>query len=235
VERLDTEFVAWLDADLIVLNDIVPPIRDLCAAMQVEDQIVAAAGTEAFPFGALDWLDQAAGFKRAMPVLDLRAPYLNSGLIICRSREFLAKWARHCTALPYELLFEQNAFNLAAYEEPHRLRLLDPWVWNLCGTAFRSVKIIETGQALAVIGQSGRVNILHATSTERAKDLAHYDYQVRVNDTVFRPQFRIINCFEPLVKYQLRLVVECIAAEAQALMASGLGGPGEVVLGALPS
>ena len=235
-ERLNADFVVWLDADLIILNDIVPLVRDICAEMQAENRSVAAAGSTSFPFCALDWLDQAPGFKRAMSTLDLKSPYLNSGVIICRSREFLARWAIHCEALPYEFLFEQNAFNLAAYEQPERLQILDPWVWNLCGTAFRSVEVLLTERDhLAVNGRSGRVHILHATSTERAKDLIHYDYHLKAYDTLFRPQFRIITCFEALVKYQVNLVTECVTAEAQALIASGLGSPGEPVLGTLKS
>jgi hypothetical protein len=231
-ERLDADFLVWLDADLIILNDIVPEIRDVCAEMQAENKTVAAAGSTSFPFGALDWLDQAPGFRRAMSALDLKSPYLNSGVIICRSREFLARWAMYCEVLPYELLFEQNAFNLAAYEQPERLHILDPWVWNLCGTAFRSVEVVPTERDhLAVNGRSGRVNILHATSTERANDLMHYDYHLKVNDTLFRPQFRIIKRFEALVKYQFSLVTACVSAEAQVLIASGLGSPGEPVLG----
>jgi hypothetical protein len=229
-EGLNADFVVWLDADLIILNDIVPLVRDVCTEMQAKNQIIAAAGP--LPFGALDWLDQAPGFKRAMSALDLKSLYLNSGVIICRSREFLARWAKHCEALPFEFLFEQNAFNLAAYEQPESIRLLDPWVWNLCGTAFRSVEVIVTGpDNLEVIGRSGRVSILHATSTERAKDLIKYDFHLKVNDTLFRPQFRIIRCFEALAKHQCNLVIECVTAEAQALIASGFGSPGETLLG----
>jgi hypothetical protein len=84
---------------------------------------------------------------------------------------------------------------------------------------------------VAVIGQSGGVNILHATSTERANDLTLCDYHIKVNDTLFRPRVRIIRCLDTLLKYQLGLIDECIANEAQALIASGLGSPGEPVLG----
>jgi hypothetical protein len=233
-EQLNADFVVWLDIDLIVLNDIIPLVRDVCVEMQAENRTVAAAGSTSLSFGALDWLDQAPGFKRAMSNLDLKSPYLNSGVIICRSREFLDRWATLCEALPYEFLFEQNAFNLAAYEQPERLRILDPWVWNLCGTAFRSIEVVPIGgDHVAVIGQSGRVNILHATSTERAKDLIRYDYHFKVNETLFRLQFRIIRCLEALVKYQIDLVTECVTAEAQVLITSSLGIPGESVLGTL--
>jgi hypothetical protein len=176
-------------------------------------------------------LDQAPGFKRALSALDPKLPYLNSGLIICRSRSFLARWATLCEALPCEFLFEQNAFNLAGYEKPGQIHMLDPWVWNLAGTTFRSVEIVRTGEDVAVIGQSGGVNILHATSSERANDLALYDYHITVNDTLFRPRIQVIKCFDTLLKYQLSLVDECIATEAPALIASGFGSPGEPVLG----
>jgi hypothetical protein len=219
---LNADFVVWLDADLIILNDIVPLVHRLCAEMQAKDQIIAAAGSDALPLGDLS-LDQAPGFRRAMTALDLKSPYLNSGFVICRSREFLVRWAALCDGLPYELLFEQNAFNLAAYEQPKRIHLLDPWVWNLCGTAFRSAHIMPNGQGLAVIGHSGRVNILHATSSERAKDLCVCYLPVKVNDRLFRPRFKIITCFEALVNYQFRLVIEFITAEAPALIACGLG------------
>jgi hypothetical protein len=240
-EHLNADCVVWLDADLIILNDIVPLVRAVCTEMEAKSQIVAAAGStvcagSALTFGGLDWLDQAPGFKGAMSGLDLKSPYLNSGFVICRSREFLALWATHCEALPYEFLYEQNAFNLAAYEQPEGIRLLDLWVWNLCGPAFRSVEVVPTGRDdLTVKGRSGRVNILHATSTERAKDLIRYDYHFEVSDTFFRPQFRIIKCFDVLEKYQCNLVTECIAAEAQALIESGFSGHGNPVLGSLRS
>jgi hypothetical protein len=233
-EGLNADFLVWFDADLIILSDIVPLVRDLCVNMQAKNQIVAAAASPV-TLGELEWLDRAPAFKRAISTLDLKFPYLNSGVIICYSREFLARWAKHCESLPFEFLFEQNAFNLAAYEQLERIRVLDPWVWNLCGPGFRSVQVVVTGPSdLEVIGRSGRVNILHATSTERAQDLINYDYHVKINDTLFRPQFRIVKCCESLVKYQCNLLIECVAAEAQTLIASGLGSPGKlVVLGTL--
>jgi len=215
---LGADFVVWLDADLIILNDIVPLIRHLCTEMQAKDQIVAAAGHKSF--AALSWLDRAPGFKRAMAALDLKSPYLNSGLIICRSRELLARWAALCDVLPFESLFEQNAFNLAAYEQPERIHFLDPWIWNLCGPTFRSVQITPNGEGLAVIGQSGRVHILHATSSEKDKDLSIYTI---INDTPFRPKVKvIITCSRALVKYQIGLVLAFLAAESPALIAAGL-------------
>jgi hypothetical protein len=207
------------------LEDIAPAVRRLCAEMVAKDQVVAAAGTETFSFGDLDWLDRAPGFKRAMAALNMQFPYLNSGVIICHSRDFLARWAARSDAMPVELLFEQNAFNLVAYEQPARIHFLDPWVWNLCGTAFRSAHIAPNGQSLAVFGESGRVNVIHATSTDRAKDLCDSCVNVRVNGKLHRPRFRIIKCFEALVKYQFDLVKECITAEAAALfnfMAAGV-------------
>jgi hypothetical protein len=240
-KQLNADCLVWLDADLIILNNIMPLVQAVCAEMQAKSQTVAAAGStisgaSILTLDALDWLDQAPGFKKAMSSLYLKSPYLNSGVIICRSQEFLARWAGLCEALPYEFLYEQNAFNLAAYEQPECIQLLDLWAWNLCGPAFRSVEVVATGgDDLAVIGQSGRVNILHVTSTERAKDLIRYDYHLSVKDTFFRPQFRIVKCFDALADYQVKLVTECIAAEAPALIASGFGGLGEPVLGTLKS
>ena len=230
---LDADFLVWFDADLIVLSDIVPLVQDLCIAMQAENQIVAAAASPC-PLGALEWLDHAPAFKRAISSLDLESPYLNSAVIICNSREFLARWAKHCESLPFEFLFEQNAFNLTAYEQPERIRVLDPWIWNLSGPAFRSVQVVQTGPYdLEIIGRSGTVNILHATSSNSGnEDVRASDCHLEVNDTLFRPQLKIINCFEALVKYQFNLVSECITAEAQALIGSGFGSPGRgVVLG----
>jgi len=83
--------------------------------------------------------------------------------------------------------------------------------------------IMPNGERLAVIGQSDSVNVLHATSSEWAKDLCVCYLPVKVNDRLFRPRFKIISCFEALVKYQFRLVIEFITAEAPALIASGLG------------
>jgi hypothetical protein len=234
-EGLNADFLVWFDADLIILNDIVPLVQDLCVAMQAENQIVAAAPNP-FPLGALHWLDRTPAFKRAISSLDMESPYLNSGVIICNSREFLARWAKHCESLPFEYLFEQNAFNLTAYEQPERIRVLDPWIWNLLGPAFRAVQVVPTGPFdLEIIGRSGRVNILHASSQAVSKegqneDIIACDFHEKVNDTLFRPQLKIIKCFEALVKYQFNLLSECITAEAQALIGSGFGSPGKVIV-----
>jgi hypothetical protein len=230
-ERLDADCVVWLDADLIILDDLMARVQELLAQMQARDQIIAAAGSDASLLSAIDWLDRTPGFAQAMSGLDRRLPYLNSGFIVCRSREFLARWTARTNALPYEFLFEQNAFNLTAYEQPQRLRILDPWLWNICGPAFRSVEVVTTGRDLGLMGPSGKVRVLHATSTEKAKDLMRCDFHCRVDGIRFRPQVQIVSCFEALTKYQLDLVVECIRAELPALTASGLGGPGETLLG----
>ena len=64
-----------------------------------------------------------------------------------------------------DYLFEQNAFNVTAWREPTKVRLLDLWRWNV------------HGQMLARIGRSGAGELtcydhpvigLHATSADAA-------------------------------------------------------------------
>jgi hypothetical protein len=231
IARLEADWVVWLDADLVILGDLPTLVGALCAEMEADDQIVAAAGSDAFSLGSLDWLERTPRFKQAMSARHLDCPYLNSGFIVCRSREFLDHWTAQTTALPREFLFEQNAFNLVAYEQPERLRRLDPWVWNLCGTEFRSAQVLTAQRDLALSGPSGRVHILHATSTEKAKDLERCDFHLHFDGALFRPQVRVVGCLQTLKRYQMHLVATCIQAEMPALIASGFGDPARPLLG----
>ena len=233
VARLDADWVVWLDADLIILGDLPTLVGALCPEMEANDQIVAAAGSDALCLGSLKWLDRTPGFKQAMSARHLDCPYLNSGFIVCRSREFLDHWTAQATALPREFLFEQNAFNLVAYERPDHLRCLDPWVWNLYGPQFRSAQVLPAQGDVAVSGPSGRVHILHATSTEKEKDLERCDFHLHFDGALFRPQVQIVSCFQILKRYQMQLVATCIRAEMPALIASGFGDSARPLLGVL--
>ena len=233
VARLDADWVVWLDVDMVVLGNLPTLLGALCAEMEANDQIVAAAGSDAVRLGTLEWLDRTLAFGQALSTRHLDCPYLSSGLIVCRSREFLVRWTAQSMALPVEFLFEQNAFNLVAHERPERLRMLDPWLWNLSGPHFRSAKVVTMGRDLSITGPWGRVHILHATSTERRKDLLRCDFSLDFDGTLFRPQVLIVSCFEILRSYQRYLVATCIQAEMPALIASGFGDPARPLLGML--
>ena len=137
----------WIDADMFPLHDPVPAFEQLLAEMAAAGQTVAAAQDcdstigLLLRFSAERRLD-CAPFQHLLLQhgIDLARPYLNSGLILARDRAVLEQWRQMAHANARGFLWEQNAFNVAAWRDPARLRRLAPRIWNVQGGLLGAVR-----------------------------------------------------------------------------------------------
>lgn len=220
IEDLGAAAVMWLDADLLVLTDLVPLIMQLYAEMVRDDAVLAA--TSADTIGEQLATDPAPGYAALVARHDPGQAYLSSGLFMCRSASFLNEWSDQTRAMPYEMLFEQNAFNLVALNYPGRVRVLDPLVWNLPAQDLRRMDISIQGQAIQVSGPHGRTIIAHATSSDRARDLSMVTMPIRAGNDRFDLSLRMFRAPDTLFAAQQRLVIDEVGAEIGLLRACGL-------------
>lgn len=184
--------------------------------------VVAASGRRSITIE--DWLrenTQAPGFAVRVRFLDTAVPYLSAGLFLCRSASFLADWERTCDALPFELLYEQNAFNLTAWAQPDRVHLLNPDLWNLSGQDILRTACVPDGAGFALESPSGRVHVLHVTSTNRMADLVPVNVDITTHGRSCVLPYRIVRHPDALRDHQIGLFSSGLERELPALVDSG--------------
>ncbi|MEO0034934.1 MAG: hypothetical protein RLZZ501_957 [Pseudomonadota bacterium] len=157
----------WIDADMFPPRDPVPEFESLLAEMAAAGQTVAAAHDSASTIGDLLHFSaqrrlDCAPFQHLLLQygVDLARRYLNSGLILARDRAVLEQWRRMAHANARGFLWEQNAFNVAAWRDPARLRQLAPRIWNVQGALLGAVR--EQDGEIRCDGEP--VTIIHATT-----------------------------------------------------------------------
>ncbi len=212
VAQMQAETVVWLDADMIVLSDIEPPLRLLQEEMAAEGQDVAAADT-GLSIDALLAAYPAPHFASLMRGLDRSAPYLNSGFFLCRSRAFLDQWSAQNQAMHYERLYEQNAFNLVALADSEKIRILDRFRWNLVANDLRPLPMTVAGDVVVVTTPTGQPLILHATSNDSARDLAAVTLPLSLSGRKFETRLRMIRHPQDLLAFQQALTQQSIEAD----------------------
>jgi hypothetical protein len=221
VAPLGAEAVVWLDADLIVLSDLGPLLAELNASLRQSGQGIAAAGTGTIA-GQLA-IDPAPHYASEVARYNPDLAYINSGFFLCRSAEFLRRWDQRTQAMSYEKLYEQNAFNLVACESREAVRVLDSLVWNACGQDVRLMTVERSERGVVVTGHRGQPHILHATSTDRARDIVIMILAVVINGIPFKPRLRMIRHPDMLLELQKELVLDSLKREFGLLEACGLG------------
>jgi hypothetical protein len=218
----DTPLV-WLDVDLIAMADLQVLSRALCADMRQAGSRIAVTGRQNYSIG--EWLatnDTAPGFAAQAAALDPAFPYVSSGLFLCRDPGLLSDWDAFCQDLPYEFLFEQNAFNLAVWQKPDLVQLLDPALWNVCGQDIAAAPYTFTLDGGPVLqSATGRAHILHATSTDRAADLLKINLTVNVEDQRCVIPYRIVSHPPDLRAYQDKLLLNALIRTGPDLIAAG--------------
>jgi hypothetical protein len=164
----DVDTVVWLDCDVILTGDPRPQVAALVAEMRQRGEIIAACN-EGFDLDAFCRNWEAKG-KNTAPFVQLlqqagialHRPYLNSGVFVAASRAWLAKWKEITFDIKEHFLFEQNAFNAAAWLAPEQVRLLDRRHWNLHGSDLDRISIGNDLASLRCDDQE--VMVVHATS-----------------------------------------------------------------------
>ena len=150
----DTDVVVWVDADMIALCDPFPPVLEAIAKMEAQDRLVAACPDTSETMAGLVAVaanhgHQCPGFLRNLRQfnIDMACTYLNSGFFIARSRRWLKEWKRNAHQTQNEFVWEQNAFNIAAWKDPNKVHLLDVTVWNVHGENLN--RLVSDGNSLS--------------------------------------------------------------------------------------
>ena len=229
VADLHAECVVWLDADLIALSDIAALMGELNARMQQDIHTVAAPSVGTIEEQlAVGLRTNAPHYARLVAECGPDIAYLSSGIFLCRSAELLSRWEQITLMMPLELLYEQNAFNLAARESAQSIRLMEPLIWNPSGQDMHLVTAERSGPSLAVSGPKGKCHILHVTSTNRARDLVLFGLTFRFDGIEYSPQIRMMRYPEVVFEYQQEIIKEAILADFRLLAACGLCSPSKV-------
>jgi hypothetical protein len=213
--------VIWIDVDMIVVDDIAAPLQELLEAMIVDQHALAVADSGVSIRDQLA-AEPAESYAKLLQNFDQSGPYLNSGFFLCRAPGFLDVWAQQTAMMSFEKLYEQNAFNLVALGSPRQVRLLDRFRWNLVANELPAVRIEVANGSAMVNGPTGRTLILHATSTDRARDLVEITIPMKFNDKPFSTTVRMIGKPPELLSFQHQLTVEAIQAESTQLIDCGV-------------
>jgi hypothetical protein len=133
-----TNFI-WIDTDMIVVHPFQERLAALLRQMTQNNSDVAAchdssSTIENFVATAIARRQDVLPFVDALQAdgISPKEPYLNSGFVICRSRELFEEWHRIVERLAPHLLFEQNAFNLAVRKR-FKFLVLPAEEWNCHG------------------------------------------------------------------------------------------------------
>ena len=171
VAGISCDAVVWIDADMIVLDDIDAPLQALCEEMLADDYALAAPdigmsiGEQLAADPAPSYAAAGAGLRPVHAVPQLRL--LHVPVERLPRRLGAADRADELRdALRAERLQSDGARLAPAGPDLDRFR------WNLAANELQSKKIEMSDGAATVTGPAGPALILHATSDDRPKDLA---------------------------------------------------------------
>lgn len=157
--------VIWLDADAVVTDDIVGRLTDF-AADPARRRAVYACAENACSFAVIfDALtragkDEVTAFYRAAGVRETDT-YVSSGVFLVCDPAVLATWRELVWSMPPHVLFEQNAFNLAARR--FSLGVIDPTVFNVSQRELLTCVFRPEDRAV-VTADGRRIAFLHMTA-----------------------------------------------------------------------
>lgn len=223
VAGLDWDTLVWLDSDMIVTGPLEAALAGLLGQMAASGAelavcqdgagtLGAAAATPGFgPFGAILRDDGA----------DLSRPYYNTGMLVCRSRRFLAEWRDFTLNIPFHAIFEQNAFNILVdrKEQPF---VLPAERWNRHGDLLQTSPNPADGPD---VSQDGL--ILHATSPGERHHRHRHDMCLAIGGGMMvKGDFKLFR--EPaLRRLQWQAIKGFLDEEAAALIEAGVAERGE--------
>lgn len=211
----------WIDADMIVLTDLVAPLQELLGEMERDGHAVAVAESGVTVAEQLA-AEPAPSYATLVQRFDQSAPYLNSGFFVCRARGFLDVWAAQTAIMSFEKLYEQNAFNLVVLGSRQQVRVLDRFRWNLVANDLDQARINASADGVSITGPTGRTLILHATSTDRARDLVEISIPLSYNGKDFSTVVRMIKRPAELLPFQQQVTIEAVHAESTQLIDCGV-------------
>jgi hypothetical protein len=194
----DVDIVIWLDADVMVTRDPRSEIAALIAEMQRTGAVIAACkdASELNLAGfCRKWKEEGRNvspFVRLLSQLGVAPhhPYLNSGVFVATTREWLLEWKKTTFDIERHVVFEQNAFNALAWLTPRRVRFLDERRWNVHGVDLDRISLGKDLSSLRCDDLD--VLVVHATSTE-VRHLRRVQGKIKIRDKLLTPSLRFFN------------------------------------------
>lgn len=215
--------LVWIDADAFPASAIGDAIGRHHAGMALwstPDLVMTSIGQ------FIEKYEAAAFRERCRQVgLDTGRTYLNSGFFIVNDPFFLRRWQEEAATMPAsEVLFEQNAFNIAAYLYGN-VAVLTDGMWNLHGPDLAALSCAaETapgGEALAIHRGCDRVRVLHATSEQES---FHQKLPLEVADQAGNRLSWPVKLLKDagVRRFQMKMVADYVAANRDDLVAVGI-------------
>ena len=167
----DADAVMWLDSDVMLTGKtLLSEVAALIDEMRDASAVIAACRDE-LDLGSFCrmWDGQGKNVAPFAQILDdfgiaLDHPYLNSGVFVTTSREWLAEWKSIALDVQEHFLFEQNAFNVVAWRAPARMRTLDRRRWNVHGPDLNRISV--GGDLASLRCDDQEIMVVHATSPD---------------------------------------------------------------------
>jgi hypothetical protein len=157
--RPDAETVMWIDADMMLMADPRPHVDALVSAMRRDGCRVAAAPDCTPSIGDYILTARAKGYdvdpfvqRLAEYGISQEHPYLNAGLYVADSREVMDTYKRLTFETREHAMWEQNAFNVAAWRDPRQVVTLDRGVWNLFNADLKEASLAGDGRGILCRG-----------------------------------------------------------------------------------
>lgn len=219
VAPLTSRPLVWIDADAFPTADIGQAIeRDHrgLAVWSTPDLGMTSIQQFIDKYGAPSFLERCRQCG-----IDTGRTYLNSGFFIVNDPFFLRRWQEEAAQMPpREVLFEQNAFNIAAYLYGN-VGVLADGMWNLHGLDLTRLRcgLGPEGGLLAHCRELP-VRVVHATSE---RESYHQKLPVEVTSAKGALSWPVKLLKDPTVRnFQLKMAQDYVARHRQELEASGI-------------
>ena len=171
IEIRDAGAVVWLDGDLTLVGCSRADFEAVAAEMAVRNAEIAAAPQSTI--GAMLDVLRRQGPRAAEPFerlvakspIDTAKPYYSTGIFLCRSASFLARWAEMSSGVPDQPVLDQNIFNAVVHSGTRSVLPLDIDIWQAQGDTLDSLRIVPDAHGPSSVRLDGKpIKILHATS-----------------------------------------------------------------------
>jgi len=219
----------WLDGDLTFMDVGPRDFEAVVTAMKSAGARIAAC-REPAGRGLGQMTAAVADAARMAPFADAitaagvdpALPYFSSGLFVCDSPAFLARWDEMTLAVEHHPLFEQNMFNLALHRDRVACMALDCEEWQAQGYSLDRLELRAAppgGRAAAFVGAKN-IKTLHATSPAPGH-LLIAPCRLTVRELELVGTFKLLMA-ERLRMHQLELLARFVLTHGEALVRLGI-------------
>jgi hypothetical protein len=179
---LDFDAMLWIDGDCLVLSDVVTELSEL--SERLDAPVLACPVFDTFA----ELIDENLRAGRAAismfkDIIDryelsMDLPYVNIGVLLCRSRSLLEEWRDATLQVPPHPMFEQNVFNVLAHKHG-MMTLIAADAFNVTGATLNELTRRDDGIIVNAAGE--KVRVAHLTSSVDGV-LEVIQMQIRIGD-----------------------------------------------------